>query len=162
MKAMKKIFMAVALMAFAAPLMSVSASGPLIKRVEFTINSPFEMQNSDIVLPAGKYIFQQVVANDLNLFALYRNDLTRSPIAMVRTTRISYNTFEYPQEFTMLVNLDREVDSSLPVVAGWAIPGDDGWEITSIVPDRDKISSLPSAHNLRRVGKVKVYARATY
>jgi hypothetical protein len=36
----------------------------------------------------------------------------------------------------MLVTNDGESDQSYPVITGWAIPGMDGWEITSVVGEK--------------------------
>lgn len=159
MKAMKNMMMAAALVVFAASVTTVSAQGPLHKRVEFTISSPFEMNNSNVVLPAGSYILYQVHQNDLNLFALYKDNLQRSPIAMVRTTRISYLSGDTPDDSEMLVNLDSENTTTLPVVAGWTIPGEDGWEIISVVPDRDRIAGYTVSRAYRHNGRVHVVAK---
>lgn len=70
----------------------VLAQGPLHKRINFSINVPFEMKKANIVLPPGNYVLFQMNSNDPHLFALYRDDLTHSPIAMIRTTRIDYVT----------------------------------------------------------------------
>jgi hypothetical protein len=60
--------------------------------------------------------------------------LTHSPIAMVRTVRIDYRGSEYPGDDSMLLSNDEEVTDALPIIGGWNIAGDDGWEIVSTVP----------------------------
>ena len=150
-----------ALMAFFLTSMSnASAQGPMRKQIEFTINSAFELNNSDVVLPAGKYILFQIHQNDTNLFAMYRDNLMRSPIAMIRTTRIDYNSGQYPDEFQMLVGMDEETTGALPVITGWAIPGADGWEITATVPDRDRIGTTAISRSNRKNVRLQISAKA--
>jgi hypothetical protein len=134
MKTFRNFAMAAVILFAAAPFMSVSAQGPLLKQVHFTINSPFSMNNSGAVFPAGKYILHQVNQNDSNLFALHQQDLTHSPVAMVRTVRIDYRASQYPGDDTMLLNNDEEAINALPIIGGWNIAGDDGWEIVATVP----------------------------
>lgn len=134
MKTFRNFAMAAALLFAIAPLMSVSAQGPLLKQLHFTINSPFSMTNSGAVFPAGKYILRQVNQNDSNLFALHQEDLTHSPVAMVRTVRIDYRGSEYPGDDSMLLSNDDEATNALPIIGGWNIAGDDGWEIVATVP----------------------------
>jgi hypothetical protein len=133
MKAFRNFALAAAILFAAAPFMSVSAQGPLLKTIHFTINSSFSLSNSRAVFPAGKYILHQVNANDSNLFALHPEDLTHSSIAMVRTVRIDYRGSEYPDDDNMMLNTDDEAINALPVIGGWNIAGDDGWEIISTV-----------------------------
>src|SRR5688572_32035117 len=128
MKMLKTVALAVVFMV-AASVMNVSAQGPLRKQVFFTISHPFEMRNSNVVLPAGKYILYQVSQDDLNLFAMYQDNLMHSPIAMVRTTRIDYSVRKAPKKTAMLVSFDEEANTVLPVIDGWTIPGMDGWEV---------------------------------
>jgi hypothetical protein len=139
MKLLKSSALALALLVFAASVPSVSAQGPLLKEVYFTINSPFEMGASNVTLPAGTYILHQVNHNDLNLFALYRDSRMHSPIAMVKTARIDYQGTSYPGKTRMLLNIDDENMTALPVINGWNIAGDDGWEIIAMVPDRERL-----------------------
>jgi hypothetical protein len=161
MKAVKRAVIMVMLSCFVASMSPVSAQGPLRKQVEFTINSAFEMNNSEVVLPAGKYILFQVHQNDLNLFALYKDSLMHSPVAMVRTIRIVNTYGEYPDKFQMLMDMDEETDGALPVITGWAVPGDDGWEIMAMVPDRDRIVSTSISKANRKKVKVHMTAKAT-
>jgi hypothetical protein len=134
MKRFRNLTIVAAILFLAAPWMSASAQGPLLKQLHFTINSPFSMNHSSAVFPAGKYILHQVNQNDSNLFALHQEDLTHSPIAMVRTVRIDYRGSEYPGDDSMLLSNDEEMTDALPIIGGWNIAGDDGWEIVSTVP----------------------------
>ncbi len=156
MKTLKNSAMAAMFIMVAATVISVSAQGPIHKQVIFTINAPFEMHKSGVILPAGKYVLYQVSANDLNLFALYKENLSHSPLAMVRTTRIDYHTNEYPDETKMLVNTDEEANENVPTINGWTIPGMDGWEIIATVPDRDRIARYSIASVNRKVRNVEI------
>jgi hypothetical protein len=156
MKTLKNSAMAAIFIMVAATVISVSAQGPIHKQVIFTINAPFEMHKSGVILPAGKYVLYQVSANDLNLFALYKENLSHSPLAMVRTTRIDYHTNEYPDETQMLVNTDEEANENVPTIKGWTIPGMDGWEIIATVPDRDRIARYSIASVNRKVRNVEI------
>lgn len=109
------------------------ANGPLHKRVNFTINVPFELKRGEAVLPPGNYVLYQISASDPQLFALYQNDLTRSPIAMIRTTRIDYSANRYPSKTRLLMDTDESWPQRYPVLEGFNIPGEDGWEVISAV-----------------------------
>jgi hypothetical protein len=156
MKTLKNSAMAAMFIMVAATVMSVYAQGPMQKQVIFTINAPFEMHKSGVVLPAGKYVLYQVSQQDLNLFALYKEDLTHSPLALVRTARIDYRTNEYPDDTRMLINTDEEANENVPVINGWTIPGMDGWEIIATVPDRDRIARYSIASVPRKVKNVEI------
>lgn len=109
------------------------ASGPLHKRVNFTINVPFELKRGETVLPPGNYVLFQISANDPQLFALFQEDLTRKPIAMIRTTRVDYGGSRYPSKTKLLMDTEESWPQRYPVLEGWNIPGDDGWEVISSV-----------------------------
>jgi hypothetical protein len=146
MKPLKSVALAVVFLILATTVSSVSAQGPLLKEVYFTINSPFEMGNSNVVLPAGTYILHQVSGNDLNLFALYKDNRMHSPLAMVRTARIDYQGTRYPGKTRMLMNMDEEATptGAIPVINGWNIPGDDGWEIITMVANHERLATVGS------------------
>lgn len=91
------------------------------------------MKMGDYLMSPGRYVLYQINQNDLNLFALYRNDMTHSPIAMIRTTRIEYQGSEYPGKTNMILEIDESSSDLNPVIRGWNIPGEDGWEIISVV-----------------------------
>lgn len=150
MKTMRMIAIAAVLMVFAIPAMNASAQGPIQKRVNFWINVPFEISESNMVLPAGDYVLYQILPNDLTLFALYKEDRTHPPIAMIRTTRIEYAASGYPGETRMLLDGDEERDENYPVITGWNIPGMDGFEIISVTGDNHSMVSsmvMPYARN---------------
>ena len=138
MNALKRAAMAMMVLLMMAPLLSVSAQGPVIKRVDFMVNGPFQVKNSNVVLPAGKYILLQVFQQHPDVFYLYQNDLMHEPIATVQTTRIDYSPTRYPGNTKMLVDMNEETMTATPVIEGWNIPGYDGWEITSTVMDKSR------------------------
>ena len=113
--------------------------GPLHKRVNYTINVGHALKMGDYMLPAGKYVIYQINENDTNLFALYPEELTNSPVAMIRTTRIEYPNRDYPSRTGLFLDIDESSRDSHPVLKGWNIPGEDGWEIISVVSKRDGV-----------------------
>lgn len=115
-------------------LMTIFVYGQLQKRVDFSISAPFALRMGEYILPPGNYVLRQVLHNDLNLFALHPGDLTQEPIAMIRTTRIDFqSTNNYPDDTRLFIELDEASQDSHPVVQGWTIPGMDGWEVISVV-----------------------------
>lgn len=112
------------------------ASAQLRKQVYFTISAPFELKTSNTVLPAGNYILYQISTANPNLFALYREDMQHSPIAMISTVRIDYSATRYPSKTRVLTDIDETSDQGYPVIQGWNIPGDDGWEVIAGVTSR--------------------------
>lgn len=140
MKALRNLAIAALFIFVAAPAMTASAQGPIQKRINFWINVPFELSEGKMILPAGKYVLYQTSQGDQNLFSLYREDMTSSPIAMIRTVRIDYLSGEQPRKTVMLVDMDDESSQTYPVITGWAIPGIDGWEITGVVGDSSMVS----------------------
>ena len=109
------------------------AQGPLQKRVNFTINVPFELNKGQMTLQPGHYVLYQVSMNDPHLFALYPEDLTHSPIAIIRTVRIDYSANRYPSKTRLLMDTEESWPQRYPVLEGWNIPGEDGWEVISVV-----------------------------
>src|SRR5262245_51606119 len=99
------------------------------KQVYFEINTPYRMRMANYLLPSAKYILYQVSQNDLNLFFLYKDDMRHTPIAAIRTVRIYHASGVYPDRTEMRWTVDeRTGDGNVPLVTGWEIPGDDGWE----------------------------------
>jgi hypothetical protein len=143
-----------AIPALIAALITVSfAQGPLNKLINYDINASHALRMGEYVLPPGKYILYQINSNDPNLFALYRNDRMRPPIAMIRTARIDFAARGYPEETKIFLNIDEERNgyNSLPELQGWTIPGMDGWEIISVV--ESKKGMLARADSYRTVAK---------
>jgi len=129
--------------------------GPLHKQVYYTINVPYALRKSDYMLPAGKYILYQVNQNDLNLFALYQGNMMHSPVAMVRTTRIDYQAAGYPEKTRMLISFDEASADTHPVLRGWNIPGDDGWEIIGVVPRHARAASVARYADSRKKSRLR-------
>jgi hypothetical protein len=110
------------------------AQGPMMKKVYLTINVPYRLRMGDYMLSSGKYTIYQVMQSDPNLFFLYRGDMETTPIAAIRTVRVDHAAGHYPGKTEIRWLFDEE--SSLPntpVVTGWEIPGEDGFEIVSVV-----------------------------
>ena len=138
MTTMRKGAMAAILMLVATATMAL-AQGPIHKRVNYSINVHHALRMGDYILPPGKYVLYQINQNDTNLFALYQEDMTRSPIAMIRTARIEYNAGEYPDRTAMFLEIDETSRDTHPVLRGWNIPGMDGFEIISVVAKDSRI-----------------------
>ena len=129
-----------ALAALAAVMMITSltfAQGPAQKRINYTINVPYTLRMGEYTLSPGRYVLYQVSYYEPNLFALYPNDMRRSPVAMIRTARVEYHGTDYPSKTKMVLDIDESGDVGQPVIRGWTIPGEDGWEIISVVAKDD-------------------------
>jgi hypothetical protein len=137
MKQIKKsVLAAVAVMMLVASF--AFAQGPTQKRINYTINVPYSLRMGDYMLSPGRYVLYQVSFYDPNMFALYPNDMTRSPVAMIRTTRIEYHGINGPSKTKMLLDIDESGNVEQPIIRGWTIPGEDGWEIISVVAKNDR------------------------
>lgn len=134
MKVPKGFAFAVVLMIFTTAITGY-AQGKARDRVNFNINSRFELRMGDYVLPPGKYILQEVGATaSPDLFALYQETRMNAPIAMIQTTRIRYNAGEYPDKAQILLAFDPEDKVfGVPTLTGWKVPGKDGWRVTGVV-----------------------------
>jgi hypothetical protein len=119
------------------------AQGPVNKRINYTINVAHAMKMGDYLLAPGSYVLYQVSQNDTDLFALYRNDMRHSPVAMIRTTRVDFSGNRYPSKTSMFLDIDESSSDLHPVIKGWTIPGEDGWEIISVVAkDKDVMTRI--------------------
>src|SRR5215216_6511935 len=128
-----------AVMLFTAMASVVLAQGPIHKRINYTINVSHALRMGDYLLPPGRYVLYQIDQNDLNLFALYQDEMTHSPIAMIRTTRIEYQSHKFPEKTKMMLDIDETSGDAHPVLQGWNIPGEDGWEIISVVSKKEGV-----------------------
>jgi len=123
------------------------AQGPMLKKVFLTVNVPYRLRMGDYMLSPGKYTIYQVSQSDLNLFYLYEGDLGHTPIASIRTVRIDHAGKRYPSHADIHFDFDEESSTpNTPVVTGWEIPGEDGFEIVSVVARR-------SARSIVAVGR---------
>ena len=111
-----------------------AAQVPQQEKIHFSVATPFELKGTDIVLPAGNYLLFQVAPNDRSLFALYQDDMTHSPLAMIRTVRIYYSLGRLPGKAKMLMETDEASAQNYPVLEGWNTPGDYGWRVIEITP----------------------------
>lgn len=127
---------AVAMMVLLIASMGV-AFGQLQKRVNFDINVPYELRMTDYLLPPGHYVLYQVDPNAPNLFYLYRDNIRHTPIATVNTVRHDYVEPFYPSHTRIRLRIEEtRTQGTEPVLRGWEIPGDDGWTIISVVPNK--------------------------
>jgi hypothetical protein len=136
--------------------MTILGKGQLQKRVDFSINTPFALRMGDYLLPPGNYTLRQVLVNDPNLFALHPENLTNEPIAMIRTTRIDYQSSQYPDDTKLFVELDEASPDNHPVLQGWTIPGLDGWEVIGVVEKKSGILTKVDTANTRSSKKYKL------
>jgi hypothetical protein len=134
MRIIHKSTLAIFLLAMMA--VTALAQGPLQKKVNFSINVPYAVRMGNYLLPPGNYVLYQISQNDLNLFALYPQDMTNEPIAMIRTIRIDFAAGGYPEKTELLMEPDETSRRARPVLQGWTIPGTDGWEIIGVVEKR--------------------------
>jgi len=133
----KRILVLVAALLVAGTVMTSSgnAQGPLHKQVRFSINVPYRLRMGHYMLPPGNYTLYQISANDLNLFLLYQGGLNHTPIAAIRTVRIDHahnNGYVNHTEMRWRIDEDRRGNEA-PVITGFEIPGEDGWQIISVV-----------------------------
>ncbi len=113
------------------------AQGPTQARIKFTVDAPFELKGTNVVLPAGDYALYQIDRNDRNLFALYRgSDMMHTPIAMLQTVRIYYSVGRLPGKTRMLM----KSNDAYPVLEGWNVPGDFGWRVIGATTRPDALS----------------------
>jgi len=137
---MKRIALAAALLVSAA-IAPALAQGPLQTRINFTTTTPLELKGTDVVIPAGNYVLFRILQNDRNLFALYSEDMTHPPIAMIQTAPIYYVGNRYPSKTRILLDTDELSSLSTPVLEGWNVPGDYGWRVTHVVAGRDLLTT---------------------
>ena len=138
MKTIRNIAITVALFAFLG--IPALAQGPIIKLVSFDINVPYQMRMTDYILPEGHYIFKQMSQNDINLFALYKDNMMHSPIAMVRTVRDSVgNGQDLPERTALIMRIKESGDDAMPIVRGFTIPGEDPFHIIAVVPKDSRV-----------------------
>jgi hypothetical protein len=116
------------------------AQGPLQQKVHYTINVPHELKLGEYLLPPGRYELYQVNVTDLNLFGLYPENTSHSPLALIRTTRRDFTTTnEPPNDATIRLEYDEETSEARPVLRGWTVPGEDGWEIIAVDAKDEKL-----------------------
>ena len=118
------------------------AQGPSQNKINFTIDAPFELKGTRVVLPPGDYILFQLVPQDRNLFALYRGtDMTHSPVAMLRTVRIYHDLGRLPGKTNMILDIDEGSIGNYAVLEGWNVPGEWGWEVVSATPRHSLVNA---------------------
>ena len=64
-------FALTAILLIGVAVVPVLSQGTLQKRVNFTVNVPFELKKGEAVLPPGNYVLFQISQSDPQLFALF-------------------------------------------------------------------------------------------
>jgi hypothetical protein len=108
------------------------AQGSLRDRVTYEINVPSAMEIGYYELPAGRYVLYQINAVDPNRFALYRNDLRDTPIALLHPARVEVPEKRQGNGVALSIEFDETDSSATPLLRGWVIPGDGGYEIIRV------------------------------
>ena len=137
-----KRFALAAIFLIGAAVVPALAQGPSQERIEFSINVPFELKTANVVLPPGNYVLFQIKPSDRFLFALYPEDLTHSPIAIISTIRIDYDRGRMPQKTRLLLDSDESSPQNYPVLEGWNVPGSDGWEVIATTTSHRALAKL--------------------
>jgi len=117
------------------------AQGPMQARINFSTSAPFELRGTNVVLPAGHYVLYQIDSRDRQLFALYHEDMTHSPVAMIRTVRIYHDLATLPGKTNMIMDIDEASSQNLAVLEGWNVPGDYGWKVIAVTPSKHLLNS---------------------
>ena len=117
------------------------AQEPLHERIHFTISAPYQLRNSDVVFPAGRYILFQPSETDPDLFALYKDNMRHAPLALIRTVPVEYPTDRYPAKTKIVLDTDEPRADTFPIVEGWTVPGLEGWEVSHVVANHKQVSS---------------------
>ena len=114
---------------------SVAASFGLVPTrtmVHFTISVPFTVTIGNYLLAPGTYVLYQD-SQVPDRFALYRDNLTREPIAQIFTTRTPYWAVRNDRETRIELRMAESPAGVRPVVKGFNVPFADRWNILSVV-----------------------------
>lgn len=129
------------LLVLTAGLSAAFAQKPTPRIVHFNVNVPYTFTKTHFTLPAGNYVLRQISLNHRGLFELFQGDMTHAPIAVVRTVPV-YQSGAYRNEPTKIYyRLDEANQDGPPIIEGWSMPGDYGFEIISIVPSREPVQA---------------------
>jgi len=132
---LRKLSLSLALLfLMTAAVVPAVAQVPQQEKIHFSVSTPFELKGTDVVLPPGNYLLFQVKPNDRSEFALYQDDMTHSPIAMIRAVRIYYSLGRLPGKANMLMEIDEGSPDNYPMLQGWNVPGDFGWRVIGVTP----------------------------
>jgi hypothetical protein len=113
-------------------LSTALAQGPLQKKVTYTINVVSAVDVGEYRLPAGRYILYQINTVDPNRFALYKDDMQDSPVAVLHTTRVEVPENRQGDDVTLSLEIDETDRTATPTLKGWVVPGVGGWEIVRV------------------------------
>jgi hypothetical protein len=98
--ALRKFALA-AIFLLCAAVIPALAQGPLQKRINFTVNVPFELGRANIVLPPGNYV----------LFQINRREVWRERAELIKVERNSSGGVAGNHEVGQIVAANREVKS---------------------------------------------------
>lgn len=132
MMTMKRFALAVVFL-MCAMIPALAQGGPPQTKIHFTTNTEFELKKgSGVMLPPGNYILFRFETNNRNLFALYQDDMTHRPIAMIETAPVLYTLGWRPGHTNILMEQDESAQNT-PVLEGWNVPGEDGWQVITTI-----------------------------
>lgn len=131
---LRRFSLALAFLISSAVVSAFAQGGIQQEKIHFTVNSPFELKGSNVVLPSGKYVLFQIKPNDRYEFALYHEDMTHSPVAIVRAIRVYYSLGRLPDKTKLVLDHDQETPQKYPILEGWNVPGDYGWRVIRVTP----------------------------
>ena len=136
---LRRFSIALAFLMSSAVVSAFAQGGIQQEKIHFTVNSPFELKGANVVLPAGKYVLFQIKPDDRSEFALYRGDMTHSPLAIVRAIRVYYSLGRLPGKTKLVMDYDQETPQKYPVLEGWNVPGDYGWRVIRVTPKNSEM-----------------------
>jgi len=130
-KTFGKSMLAAALLVIASTVASFGQV-PTRTMVHFTISVPFTVTIGNYLLAPGTYVLYQD-GQVPDRFALYRDNLTREPIAQIFTTRTPYWAVRNDRETRVELKMAETPAGARPVVRGFNVPFADRWNILSVV-----------------------------
>ena len=104
------------------------------EKIHLFATTPFELKGTDMVFPAGEYVLFQIKPNDRYEFALYQEDMTHAPVAIIRAVRVYYDLGRLPDKAKMIMDVDESSPQNYPQLEGWTVPGNYGWRVISVTP----------------------------
>src|SRR5262245_48886370 len=123
-------------------LFSANGQVPQQEKIHFDAHKTCQLKGTNILLPPGHYILFQIKPNDRYQSALYQGDMTHSPVAMSQAVRIYYSLGKLPGKAQMLMEPDESSPQNTPVLEGWNVPGDYGWEVMRVTPKHSEIGKV--------------------
>jgi len=104
--------------------------------IHFTISVPVAVTIGNYLLAPGTYVLYQD-SQVPDRFALYRDNLTKAPIAQITTTQTPYWAVRNDRQTRIELRMAETPAGVRPVVKGFNVPFADRWNIVSVVAKRD-------------------------